>query len=83
MGDNPEKAPQFDLTELDSFRSTPVGPDISPTNAPAPVQTSESNIKDAPAQGGFDAGEELLSAIHEQNTIMREILNLLRSTLAE
>ena len=77
--------PQFDLSELDEVRgmaqkgaedalSEPAAAPDMP-NEPPQVAPSES--------GGFDSGEEMLGAIHNLNTSVQQVVQMLQRLLGE
>lgn len=77
MSQFPEKAPKFDLTELDGVRR-PVASDVPPAAPEMPAPAA------APAEGsdgGFDSSAELLKAIHDLNSTSQQILQALTRLL--
>lgn len=76
---NPDKPPEFDLSELPDIKG--IG-DAAPDPVESPsVSEPQSQQQPAPTAGGFDQSEEILSALHNLNSSVMQVAELLRSIL--
>ena len=81
------KLPQFDLAELDDVKAMAQRDAIEglpdPQSAPQ-MQMPQADQASSPSEGGgFDSGEELLGAVHNLNTSVQQVVQMLQRLLGE
>lgn len=80
MTDNPDKPPKFDPSELPPLPTAKGVEQPAPTEAQG-LQSPPPLVAQPKSEGGFDGGEETLTALHEIGSQLQQITALLRSIL--
>lgn len=77
---DPEKPPKFDPSELPPLEPAKGVEPPAPTEAQG-LQSPPPLVSQPKSEGGFDGGEETLTALHEIGSQLQQITALLRNIL--
>lgn len=77
---NPDKPPQFDLSELPDIDSIETS-SLRESDPPPPQVDAQDRPAVPETGGGFDASEEILTSLQNINTQLTQIAQMLQSIL--